>query len=95
MISKLSPKILVSTVMGAWYLASAFAQYLAGIISQFTVVDASADGGIPAPINSVNIYGNMAGGIAIACLVCGGACLALSPILKTWMHPELPEDSDG
>lgn len=95
MISKLSPKILVSTVMGAWYLASAFAQYLAGIISQFTVVDASVDGGIPAPIATVNIYGNMAGGIAIACLICGCACLALSPTLKAWMHLELPEDSDG
>jgi POT family proton-dependent oligopeptide transporter len=95
MISKLSPKILVSTVMGAWFLASAFAQYLAGIISQFTVVDAPVAGGIPAPIATVNIYGNVAGAIAIACLVCGGACLALSPVLKAWMHPEEPEDSDG
>ena len=36
--TKLSPKVLVSTLMGAWFLATAFSQYLAAIISQFTGV---------------------------------------------------------
>ncbi|RPH79724.1 MAG: MFS transporter, partial [Planctomycetaceae bacterium] len=39
MVTKLSPATLVSTVMGAWFLATAFSQYLAGIISQFTRID--------------------------------------------------------
>ena len=31
MVCKLSPKVLVSTVMGSWFLATAFSQYLAAI----------------------------------------------------------------
>ncbi len=38
MIVKLTPLRLVSTVMGGWFLATAFSQYLAAIISQFTGV---------------------------------------------------------
>ena len=38
MITKLSPAFLVSTVMGMWFLATAFSQFLAAIIAQFTGV---------------------------------------------------------
>ena len=37
-VTKLSPARLVSTVMGAWFLATAFSQFLAAIIAQFTGV---------------------------------------------------------
>jgi POT family proton-dependent oligopeptide transporter len=97
MITKLSPKILVSTVMGAWFLATAFSQYLAAIISQFTGV--SHGGGdenvIPIPLETVHVYGDVFKQIAIAAMICGGICLALSPILKAWMHSDLPEDGGG
>ena len=97
MITKLSPKILVSTVMGAWFLATAFSQYLAAIISQFTGV--SHGGGdenvIPIPLETVHVYGDVFKQIAIAAMICGGICLALSPILKVWMHSDLPEDGGG
>ena len=36
MVTKLSPKRLVSTVMGGWFLATAFSAYLAAIIATFT-----------------------------------------------------------
>jgi POT family proton-dependent oligopeptide transporter len=96
MITKLSPKILVSTVMGAWFLATAFSQYLAAIISQFTGVShGSGDENIiPIPLETVNVYGDVFKQIAVAALICGGICLALSPLLKRWMHADQPED-DG
>ena len=96
MITKLSPKVLVSTVMGAWFLATAFSQYLAAIISQFTGVEHG--GGdeknvIPIPLETVHVYGDVFKQIAIAACVCGMICLFLSPLLKKWMHSDLPEDS--
>lgn len=88
MITKLTPKVLVSTVMGAWFLATAFSQYLAAIISQFTGVSHGGDGErvIPPPLETVNIYGDVFQKIAIAALVSAGVCLVLSPLLTKWMH---------
>lgn len=85
MITKLSPARLVSTVMGAWFLATAFSQYLAGIISQFTRID-EPSGGIPAPIRTVHIYGDVFGVIALMGVAAGVVCLAMSPLLRRWMH---------
>ena len=38
MITKLAPAVLVSTVIGAWFLSTAFSQSLASTIAQFTKV---------------------------------------------------------
>jgi POT family proton-dependent oligopeptide transporter len=88
MITKLSPRVLVSTVMGGWFLATAFSQYLAAIISQFTGVggEEGAEQTIPPPIETVNVYGEVFRQIAIAAIVAGVICLLLAPILKGWMH---------
>lgn len=87
MVTKLSPARLVSTVMGAWFLATAFSQYLAGIISQFTRVD-EPTGGIPIPLRSVNVYGDVFGLIALLGIASGVVCLALAPLLSRWMHED-------
>ncbi|MBM3999918.1 MAG: peptide MFS transporter [Planctomycetes bacterium] len=90
MITKLSPKILVSTAMGAWFLATAFSQFLAAIIAQFTGVS-EGDGGqvsIPVPSETVDVYGGVFGKIAIAAIVSAGICFLLVPVLKRWMHEE-------
>ncbi|MEM9412709.1 MAG: hypothetical protein AAGA30_16470, partial [Planctomycetota bacterium] len=87
--TKLSPKALVSTLMGAWFLATAFSQYLAAIISQFTSVGGHGGGGgvdLPAPINTVSVYGDVFGSIAVTAIGCGLVCILMSPILKYWMH---------
>ncbi|HQA44052.1 MAG TPA: hypothetical protein PK579_05810, partial [Phycisphaerae bacterium] len=91
MITKLSPGHLVSTVMGTWFLATAFSQYLAAIISQFTgVKHEGEDGGtiIPPPIDTVHLYGSVFGKIAIAAGISAIICFALSPILTRWMHQD-------
>ena len=95
--TKLSPKMLVSTLMGAWFLATAFSQYLAAIISQFTSVGGHGGGGgsLPAPIDTVNVYGEVFKSIAITAMICGGICILLSPVLKYMMHENLVLDDDG
>jgi len=89
--TKLSPKHLVSTVMGGWFLATAFSQYLAAIISQFTGVSSEGgeEAGIPVPTETVSIYGDVFFNIAVAAVVSGFACLILSPWLKRWMHSDV------
>jgi proton-dependent oligopeptide transporter, POT family len=90
MVTRLSPKVLVSTMMGTWFLATAFSQYLAGIISQFTGV---SEGGtaLPLPRETVGVYGGVFGKIAVFAFVSALACFALAPTLKRWEHqPKAP-----
>jgi POT family proton-dependent oligopeptide transporter len=88
MVTKLSPAFLVSTVMGMWFLATAFSQFLAAIIAQFTGVGHGAEevGRIPVPKDTVNVYGDVFGQIAIAAIVAAVICFVLSPLLTKWMH---------
>ena len=94
MVSKLSPTRLVSTVMGGWFLASAFAQSLASIIAQFTGVTEGSgkDLVVPPPIETVHVYGNVFGQVAICAIVSSLVCFALSPILTRWMHEHQDEE---
>ncbi len=90
MVTKLSPKRIVSTVMGAWFLAAAFSNYLAGMIAGLTGIEPEAGGanGIPPPIETVGIYGEVFGKIAIAALVSAASLFALTPLLERWTHGE-------
>ncbi|MEM6978934.1 MAG: oligopeptide:H+ symporter [Planctomycetota bacterium] len=94
--TKLSPKHLMSTVMGGWFLATAFSQYLAAIISQFTGV--TSEGGeelrIPAPSETVSIYGDVFFNIAVAAILSGMACAALAPLLKSWIRADVINDAE-
>jgi POT family proton-dependent oligopeptide transporter len=91
MISRLSPGFLVSTTMGMWFLATAFSQFLAAIIAQFTGVQgAETSKTIPPPIETVHVYGQVFLQIAIAACISSAICLALVPKLKRWMHAEAP-----
>ena len=89
MVTRLSPAQLVSTVMGNWFLATAFAQLLAATIAQFTGVGTESDGGasvLPVPLETVMVYGNVFFIVAISAVASGLFCLCLSPVLKYWMH---------
>ncbi len=98
MVTKLSPAPLVSTVMGAWFLATAFSNYLAGLIAGLTGVE-HGDGDastIPAPIDTVHVYGDVFGKIGLAACASAAICFALAPLLKKWMHigVEVPAPED-
>lgn len=88
MITQLSPKRIVSTVMGTWFLATAFSSYVAGLIAQLTGVggEGAEEHVIPPPIETVNIYGTVFGQIAIIAVIAGLVLLALSPLLRRWRH---------
>lgn len=89
MVTKLSPKHLVSTVMGTWFLATAFSQFLAAIIAQFTGVShGGGSGTIPVPTETYKVYGDVFQIIAISAIVSGVICLILAPVLKRWMHDD-------
>jgi POT family proton-dependent oligopeptide transporter len=90
MVTRLSPRALVSTLMGTWFLATAFSQYLAAIISQFTGVGHGGGGEqvVPVPSQTVLLYGGVFGKIAIAALASAAVCFALVPLLKRFMHED-------
>jgi len=92
MITRMAPLVLVSTVMGTWFLATAFSQFLAAIIAQFTGVGdgENGTGGIPVPRETVHVYGDVFGTVALTAIGAGLVCLALAPLLKRWMHEPAP-----
>ncbi|MFT4624514.1 MAG: POT family proton-dependent oligopeptide transporter [Myxococcota bacterium] len=87
MVTKLSPKRLVSTAMGAWFLATAFSSYLAAVIATFTGVShGGGGGGVPIPLETVNVYGDVFGTIGLAAAASALLLFMLSPILTKWTH---------
>lgn len=96
MVTRLSPSHLVATVMGVWFLATAFSQFLAAIIAQFTGVvhEPGGEQTIPPPSETVDLYGGVFGKIAVAALISAVICFALSPLLKKWMHSEIESQEE-
>jgi POT family proton-dependent oligopeptide transporter len=94
MVTKLSPRRLVSTVMGAWFLATAFSAYLSGLIATLTGVHGEGDGAqvVPPPIETVNLYGDVFGQIAVIAIVSALICFAISPFLRRWMHEGMEQN---
>jgi POT family proton-dependent oligopeptide transporter len=91
MVTRLSPVRLVSTVMGSWFLATAFSQFLAAIIAQFAAVkQEGAANFVPIPLETVHLYGDVYKLVAIMAIASGVFCLLLSPVLKKWMHLNEP-----
>jgi POT family proton-dependent oligopeptide transporter len=93
MVTKLSPRKIVSTVMGAWFLAMAFSNFLAGLIAQLTGVggEGSEAPVIPPPRDTLHLYGEVFGQIGVIALISAAICWALSPLLKRWMHADQVE----
>jgi POT family proton-dependent oligopeptide transporter len=88
MVTRLSPPRLVSTVMGAWFLATAFSNFLAGMIAALTGIGEGGKAGASLPVDTIHVYGDVFGKIAIAGCVSGLVLLALSPLLVRWMHED-------
>jgi POT family proton-dependent oligopeptide transporter len=92
MVSKMAPARMVATMMGAWYLATAFSQYLAGLIATFTGVGHSEEGTgmqvIPPPRETLHVYGDVFLKIALASFVAASILAVLTPLVKKWMHEE-------
>jgi proton-dependent oligopeptide transporter, POT family len=86
MITKLAPPRMVGVMMGAWFLASAEAQYMASIIARLTGVQGAEGGGAAvAPTATVMVYGSVFGGIAVIALVIGALMCLAAPFLARRM----------
>ena len=94
MVTKLSPRRIVSTVMGAWFLATAFSTSwpASSHSSPASRAKAMEPQVVPPPIETVNLYGDVFGQIAVIAIVSALICFALSPLLKKWMHPEVEQN---
>ena len=86
-ITKLSPKNMAGLMMGMWFLASAFGQYLAGLIgSMMAIPSEGADGGKISAVDSLPIYTNIFNQITLVAVASGVFLLILSPFLRKYMH---------
>jgi POT family proton-dependent oligopeptide transporter len=88
MVTKLAPKGLTGMLMGVWFLAYAFAQYVAALIAQLTGVKASgADAAtLPKPSETLLVYGGVFGTIGWVALGFGALLVLASPLIARRMH---------
>jgi POT family proton-dependent oligopeptide transporter len=84
--ARLSPLHLVSFVMGAWFYMSAVGNFVAGKIGEAT----GGEGGEMSQSLALAIYQQI-GWIAIGVAV---VVLAVSPLVKRWMHVDTLEDRE-
>ena len=85
MITKLSIARIVGMMMGMWYLSISMAQYIGGAIAQVASV-ATVGGEVTNPRLSLETYAGVFQTIGIVAVVIGAVLLAISPLLKKWMH---------
>ena len=94
MITKLSARHLVSTMMGTWFLATALSQFLGGVIAQFTTVESTGDF-IPAPIETIVGFERVFRILALFAIGSAVICFVLVPFLKRWMHTDVISDDEA
>ena len=85
MITKLAMARVVAMMMGVFFLASAMAQYVGGVVAQVASVE-TVGGEVTNPALSLSTYVGVFTGIGWAAVGIGLFLLALSPLLKRWMH---------
>ena len=88
MVTKLSPARIVGWMMGCWFLSSAFAQYIGGLIAMLAGVhgEGPSAGRLPPPAETVMLYGSVFGKLALVAFVVGAGLLLFVPALKRRMH---------
>ena len=82
MVTRLAPARIVSTVMGAWFLALVCTK-LRVTSPVVAFIDTES---VPVPLETVDTYANVFLPIALASLVVSLICFALVPLLKKWQH---------
>jgi len=85
MITKLSIVRIVGMMMGLWFLSISVAQYVAGIVAQVASVE-TVGGQVTNLQVSLNTYTGVFWTIGWISAAIGVVLLALSPLVKKWMH---------
>jgi POT family proton-dependent oligopeptide transporter len=84
-VTKLSPLVIVSTMMATWFLASSAAQYIAGKIAAIAGTE-TVGGQVLDPHGALLTSINVFQWIGWAGVACGVAFLVLAPFIKHWAH---------
>ncbi|WP_375270609.1 peptide MFS transporter [Sphingomonas sp.] len=85
MITKLSIARIVGLMMGVWFLSISVAQYVAGIVAQVASVE-TVGGQVTNLKVSLDTYNQVFWTIGLAAAIIGAVLLALSPLIRRWMH---------
>ncbi len=93
MITRLSVPSLVGMMMGVWFLSSAMAQYVGGIIATFTATE-TLGGQVLNPQASLATSLEVFRAIGIAAVVVGVGLLVLSFLLNRMMHANKPSPQE-
>ncbi|MDX5448946.1 MAG: oligopeptide:H+ symporter [Bacteroidota bacterium] len=86
MVTKLVPKTMTGTVMGAWFLTFAGANFLAGQIAQLTGEVETGAEGVPNPEESLSIYTEVFSNIGFASVGTGLFLILAAVWLKRLLH---------
>ncbi len=87
MVTKLSPAKLVGLAMGTWFLSSAFAHHVGGLIARLTAVpDVEGTAAGVHPAETLPIYAGVFNSIFWVALAVSLLLMLLVPVLKKWMH---------
>lgn len=87
MVTKLAPAKIVGFVMGTWFLSSAFAHHIAGIIAKLTSPPGGLENGRTlSAAENLEIYSRVFGEIGLVAMGAGLLLLFLVPLLRRWMH---------
>ena len=85
MITKLSIARIVGMMMGVWFLSISVAQYVAGAVAQVASVE-TVGGQVTNLRVSLETYAGVFQTIGLVAAAIGVVLLAVSPLLKRWMH---------
>ena len=85
MVTKLSVKRIAAMMMGVWFLSSAFAAYVAGMIAGAMAIDDQGTGAVDA-MTSLAVYSTVFEKLALVAIGLAIVVLALSPLLHKRMH---------
>lgn len=92
MVTKLSLKRVVGVVMGMWFLSSAFAANVGGLIASTTSIDTEG-GAAVFGMAALNQYIDVFTILAIIAIVFGFILLAVSPLLNRYINATYERDS--
>ena len=83
--TKLSPVILVSTMMAVWFLGISWAEWIGGIVAQLAGAETIA-GQVVDPAKALATSVHVFGVLGVFAMAVGVLFLALSPWLSRWAH---------
>ncbi len=90
--TKLSPAILISTLVAVWYLSISWAEWIGGKIAQLAGT-ATVGGQVLDPRLALATSVHVFSVIGWAAVAAGAVFLALSPFLKRWAHGATETDA--